>query len=127
MVVNATIMYSTVRNWFESTQESEIDMNTLYSATRINSINDSAMVLVDGKYKGQVMPMTDLRELLKADTETVTWTRKVLENRVVVEKRMEFEKASLIQFATSHLMQDVFEQLSTDESVEILRGKYFNK
>ncbi|WP_413734291.1 hypothetical protein [Shewanella sp. BJSY2023SW005] len=102
-------------------------MNTLYSATRINSINDSAMVLVDGKYKGQVMPMTDLRELLKADTETVTWTRKVLKNRVVVERSMEFDKASLIQFATSYLRPDVFEQLSTDEFVERLRGKSLNK
>lgn len=123
MVASATIIYSAVREWLESTQESEIKMNTLYSATRINSINDSAMVLVDGKYQGQVMPMTELKELLKASTETVTWTRKVLENRVVVEKSMEFDKASLIQFATSCLRQDVFEQLSTDEWVEMLRGK----
>lgn len=101
-------------------------MNTLYSATSINSINDSVMVLVDGEYRGQVMPMTDLRELLKADTEKVVWVRKVLENRVVVEKRMEFDRSSLIQFATSCLNRDVFEQLSDDECVEMLRGKYLN-
>ncbi|EKO3611974.1 hypothetical protein H8F06_21530 [Vibrio fluvialis] len=98
-------------------------VNTLYSATRINSINDSAMVLVNGKYQGQTMPMSDLRSLLKMDADVVIWTRKVLVKGEVVEKEMVFEKSSLIVFAETHLTKDVLEQPSTSEWVDGLRTK----
>ncbi|EOC5887545.1 hypothetical protein ACI495_004415 [Vibrio vulnificus] len=96
-------------------------MNTLYSAVPINSINDSAMVLVNGKYQGQTMPITDLRDLLNADADVVIWTRKVLVKGEVVEKEMEFEKSSLISFAETYLREDVFDQFSTSEWVQGLR------
>ncbi|WP_214654304.1 hypothetical protein, partial [Vibrio anguillarum] len=95
----------------------------LYSAARINSINDSAMVLVNGKYQGQTMPMSDLRYLLKTDADVVIWTRRVLVKGEVVEKEMEFEKSSLILFAETHLRKDVCEQLSTSQWVDNLRRK----
>ncbi|NAX35499.1 hypothetical protein CAG54_10990 [Vibrio sp. V27_P1S3P104] len=98
-------------------------MNTLYSAVRINSINDSAMVLVNGKYQGQTMPITDLSSLLKTDADVVIWNRKVLVKGEVVEKEMEFEKSSFLLFAETYLREDVLEQLSTSEWVDNLRTK----
>ncbi|KZX00054.1 hypothetical protein JL49_13210 [Pseudoalteromonas luteoviolacea] len=98
-------------------------MNSLYSALKINNINDSAMVYVDGEYKGQVMPMTDLRELLKAEADEVTWTRKVLIDGSVVEKTMQFKKSTLIEFAKNRVSENVFGQMSTDQMVIALRGE----
>lgn len=96
-------------------------MNTLYSASIIKSINDSVMVMVDGKYKGQSMPVTDLKALIMQDGDVAVWTRKVLSSGMVVEKSMLFRKDLLIDFVESNLSERVLSQLSNKDMISCLR------
>ena len=96
-------------------------MNTLKTNSKINNINDSVMVLVDGQYKGQTMTIEVLAKLLECTEKSVTWTRNVLVSGKIVEKEMDFDTDYLREFALNSVNDGVFNQISTGEMVKLLR------
>lgn len=96
-------------------------MNTLKTNSKINNINDSVMVLVDGQYKGQTMTIEVLAKLLECTEKSVTWTRKVLVSGKIVEKEMDFDTDYLREFALNSVNDGVFNQISTGKMVQLLR------
>lgn len=98
-------------------------MNTLRTNSVIKNINDSVMVLVDGYYKGQVMPVEDLRDLVKSEDKEVVWTRKVLVSGVVTEKHMVFNSEYIREFVKNNVANFVFGEMTTSEFVKSLRSK----
>lgn len=96
-------------------------MNTLHSATKITTINDSVMVLQDGQYKGISMPVEALSKMLSQGGELATWTRKVLVGRQVVEKTLEFKLSDLKEFASKMVRSDVLSQFSSNDMIAQLR------
>jgi hypothetical protein len=96
-------------------------MNALHSATKITNINDSVMVLQDGQYKGVSMPVEALRQMLSQGSDLVIWTRKVLVNKQVVEKTLEFKLSDLKEFASKMVRSDVLNQFSSNDMIAQLR------
>ena len=98
-------------------------MNTLKTNSVIKNINDSVMVLVDGEYKGQLMSIEALRNLVKSESKDVVWTRKVLVSGVVTEKQMTFSTEYLREFVKNNIADFVFGEMTTGEFVKSLRSK----